>query len=154
MRWISLTAAVLGFFALLVLWASKGDPAFGSSRYMQVFGIFGMVSWCWLLAFFGFGMKTLNFKTRFMTYANEAVLPFYILHQTILLCIGYFVVGWAIPDLLKYVMISTSSFTVIVVLYEYLVRRANILRLLFGMKPKVKLQTVRQDVKGQINAKL
>jgi peptidoglycan/LPS O-acetylase OafA/YrhL len=151
-RWISLAAGVLSFLALFALWAKKGDPAFGSTRYVQVFGIFGMSSWCWLLAFFGFGMKHLNFKTRFMTYANEAVLPFYNLHQTILLCLGYFVVRWAIPDLLKYVLISTSSFALIILLYEYLVRRIDILRALFGMKPKTKHQTVDQ-VAGQYGRK-
>jgi glucan biosynthesis protein C len=151
-RWVSLAAAVLSFFALFTLWGQKGDPAFGSPRYAQVFGIFGVSSWCWLLAFFGFGIKHLNFKTRFMSYANEAVLPFYILHQTVLLSIGYFVVQWDIPDLLKFLIISSSSFATIVVLYEYLVRRVNILRFLFGMKPKTELQIVDQ-ITGQYGRK-
>jgi hypothetical protein len=151
-RWVSLAAGVLSFFILFALWANKGDPTFGSPRYAQVFGIFGMSSWCWLLAFFGFGMKHLNFKTRFMTYANEAVLPFYILHQTVLLCIGYFVVRWAIPDLLKYVLISTSSFALIVVLYEYVVRRINLLRILFGMKPTLKAQTTSPKIQEPLEA--
>ncbi|MFN2152188.1 MAG: acyltransferase family protein, partial [Anaerolineales bacterium] len=151
-RWISLAAGVLSFFALFALWASKGDPSFGSSRWTQVFGIFGMSSWCWLLAFFGFGMKHLNFKTRFMTYANEAVLPFYILHQTVLLCIGYFVVRWGIPDLLKFFVTSMSSFTLIVVLYEYLVRRINILRILFGMKPMMKTRASSSKIHEPVEA--
>ena len=87
-----------------------------------------------------------------MFYANEAVLPFYILHQTVLLRIGYFVVQWDIPDLLKFLIISSSSFATIVVLYEYLVRRVNILRFLFGMKPKTELQIVDQ-ITGQYGRK-
>ena len=67
--------------------------------------------------------------------ANEAVLPFYIMHQTVLLSVGYFVVQWTIPDLLKWAVISVLSFTVIVVLYVFLVRPINLLRVLFGMKP-------------------
>jgi hypothetical protein len=63
------------------------------------------------------------------------VLPFYVLHQTVLLAVGYFVVGWAIPDLLKYLVIAASSFALIMVIYEFLVRRHNLLRFLFGMKP-------------------
>ncbi|MFL7869501.1 MAG: acyltransferase family protein, partial [Anaerolineales bacterium] len=152
MRWVSFAVASLGSLALLALWAAKGDPIFGSPRYAQVFGIFGMSSWCWLLAFFGFGMQHLNFKTKFMAYANEAVLPFYILHQTVLLCVGYFVTRWSIPDPFKFILISSSSFLSVIVIYEYLVRRVNLLRVLFGMKPKARLQTTGQEVKGQIGA--
>ncbi len=92
-------------------------------------------SWCCILAILGFGFKHLNFSTPFVRYANEAVLPFYVLHQTVLLSVGYFVVQWAVPDLLKYVLIAPTSFIIIVGLYEFLVRRNNLLRILFGMKP-------------------
>jgi hypothetical protein len=152
-RWISLAIAVMGFLGLGVIWAGQGDPVFGSPRYAQVFGIFGMCSWCWLLAFFGFGMKHLNFKTNFLSYANEAILPFYILHQTVLLCIGYFVTQWNIPDLLKFFLISSSSFFVIMAVYEYLIRRVNILRVLFGMKTKTKEQTMGKNVSPLITSR-
>ena len=77
----------------------------------------------------------MNFATARLKYANEAVLPFYILHQTVLLCVGYFVVQWAIPDLLKWAIILLVSFPIIMLLYEFLVRRFNLMRFLFGMKP-------------------
>lgn len=135
-RWISLGAGALCLLALLALWTSKGDPIFGTARYAQVFGIFGIGSWCWILAFFGFGSKYLKRSTRFLTYANQAVLPFYIMHQTVLLIIGYYVTRWQIPDLLKFVVISGSSFILIAIFYEFVIRRINVLRILFGMKPR------------------
>ena len=66
------------------------------------------------------------------------MLPFYILHQTVLLSVGYFVVPLAIPDLLKWAIILLVSFALIMVLYEFLVRRFNVLRFLFGMKLRPK----------------
>ena len=48
---------------------------------------------------------------------------------------GYFVVQWAIPDLLKWLIIVPVSFVIIMTLYEFLVRRFNVMRVLFGMKP-------------------
>ena len=51
-----------------------------------------------------------------------------------LICVGYFIVQWPIPDFLKWVVILVLSFAVIMGLYEYLVRRINVLRFLFGMK--------------------
>ena len=141
-RWISLSAGGLCLLALLPLWAAQGDPAFGSMRYLQVFGIFGLGSWCWILAFFGFGFEHLTRSTPWLAYVNEAVLPFYIMHQTVLLTIGYFVTRWPIPDLLKFVVISGSSFLLIAVVYEFLIRRINVLRVAFGMKPRAE-QVVR-----------
>lgn len=75
------------------------------------------------------------FRTRFTDYGNEAVLPFYILHQPVLLTIGYFVIPLAIPATLKWAVIMPASFLVIMILYEFGVRRVNVLRFLFGMKP-------------------
>jgi hypothetical protein len=101
----------------------------------MIFSIYGLSSWCWILAIWGFGMQHLNFSTPSLRYANSAVLPFYVMHQTVLLVVGYFVVGWAVPDLLKFGVISLSSFVLILVVYELVVRRSNLPRVLFGMKP-------------------
>jgi peptidoglycan/LPS O-acetylase OafA/YrhL len=97
--------------------------------------VYGLWAWCWVLAILGFGMKHLNYNTPILQRANEAVLPFYILHQPVLLCVGFFVVRWAIPGLLKWLIIMPTSFIIIVALYEFLVRRFNVMRVLFGMKP-------------------
>ena len=91
--------------------------------------------WPVLFAILGFAMQHLTFSNRFLAYGNEAVLPFYILHQNVLLWVGFFVVGWAIPDLAKYGIIMLTSFVLCVLLYEYLVRRFNVLRISFGLKP-------------------
>ena len=139
-RWLSLVMALVSVGAFLFLSFHYEMLAFGTLRYTVVFGLRGMGSWCSVVAILGFGRKHLDFSTPFVKYANEAVLPFYILHQTVLLCVGYFVVQWAIPDLLKWAIILLASFAIIMGLYEFLVRRFNILRFLFGMKLVVKQQ--------------
>jgi glucan biosynthesis protein C len=105
--------------------------------------LLSLSAWSWLLAVFGFGMKHLNRNTPFLKYANEAVLPFYILHQTAIVCLGYFVVQWAIPDWLKFVFVLTVSFLVSMGVYHLLVRPFNLLRFMFGMKPTVRTSAVR-----------
>jgi len=92
------------------------------------------VQWFWILSLMGFGMAYLKSTNPLQSYANEAVLPFYILHQTVLLSIGYFVVRWQIPDVLKWAIIAVVSFAAILLIYEYLVRRWAVMRWLFGMK--------------------
>jgi hypothetical protein len=93
-----------------------------------------LVCWSWLLVVFGFGMQHLNFNKPILKYANEAVLPFYIMHQTVIVFLGFFILGWAIPDLLKFIIILLISFGVVLLIYQFLVRRYNLLRFLFGMK--------------------
>jgi glucan biosynthesis protein C len=132
-RWWSLAGIGVAVIALLAV--AGDEPVFGTPLYTLNFSLYGLLSWCCVLAILGFGIGHLTFSTPFLRYANEAVLPFYILHQTVILSVGYFVVQWAIPDLLKFVIIATISFAIIMLLYEFLVRRFNVLRFLFGMRP-------------------
>jgi glucan biosynthesis protein C len=137
LRWLSLAMAVVLVGSFISLWGLGDGPPFGSARYALAFGLRGLSSWCWILAILGFGIRHLRSSTPFVRYANEAVLPFYILHQTVLLGMGYLVVQWAIPSLLRWAIILLASFAIIMALYELLVRRFNVMRILFGMKPKV-----------------
>jgi len=90
----------------------------------------------WIIAIIGFGEKYLNFNNRFLGYANAAVLPFYILHQFVLLLIGYWVVQWQINALVKYIVIASLSFIAIMGLYDIIIKRFQITRFLFGLKLK------------------
>ena len=138
LRWISLPLGLILVVASIFLVGLAELPAFGTWRYMLAWGVRALGSWCCILAILGFGRKYLNYTTPFLAYANEAVLPFYILHQTVVMGVGYFVVQWAIPALLKWLIVVPVSFAIIMVLYEFLVRRYNVMRFLFGMKPRPK----------------
>jgi glucan biosynthesis protein C len=91
-------------------------------------------AWSWLFAILGFGMRFLAFDRPVLSYANEGVLPFYILHQTVLLSIGYFIMNWEIPDALKWAVVFISSFAIIILLYVLFIRKFDLLRFMFGMK--------------------
>jgi glucan biosynthesis protein C len=97
-----------------------------------------VATWCTILGILGTGARLLSFNHKNLSYANEAVLPFYILHQPVLLVIGYFVVQWSLPIPIKYAIILIIAFCVIMAIYELLVRRWSVLRFLFGMKAKRK----------------
>ncbi len=138
LRWIALTTGILTFAFILWVVLSFGNPVFGTPLYAFGMLVQALGTWGWLLAILGFGSQYLNRNSRFLSYANEAVLPFYILHQTVIISIGFYVVQWSAGVGLKYLTISTTSFVVIMLVYELLVRRINILRFLFGMKPERK----------------
>jgi len=134
MRWLSLGLGLALTPAYLFLEFQTRFPALYPLADPLVDPLDCLVAWSWLLAVIGFGMQHLSFNTPFLKYANEAVLPFYILHQTVIVSLGYFAVQWAIPDLLKFLIILSGSFMIVMGLYEFLVRRFNVMRWLFGMK--------------------
>ena len=134
MRWLSLGAGIVMTPAYLFLEFQTLYPELHPLGGALKDLLNCLVSWSWLLVVFGFGMQHLKVNTPFLKYANEAVLPFYIIHQTVIVTLGYSIVSWPIPDWLKFFIILLSSFGLTAILYEFLVRRNNILRFLFGMK--------------------
>ena len=97
-------------------------------------GIRSMNTWCWLLSFLAFSSKYLRKSNRVLKYANTAVLPFYVLHQTVIILIAFFLLKWEAGLLLKWPALGVLSFIVIMFLYHVIIRRIRFLRFLFGMR--------------------
>lgn len=91
-------------------------------------------AWAWVLTFIGIAKKYMSFNHRFLKYANTAVLPFYILHQTVIVLVGYYVVQMNASMPLKYILIAIISFITILTIYESTIKRFSPIRSLFGMK--------------------
>jgi glucan biosynthesis protein C len=116
---------------------SNAVPAVGySAARFGALGLFTLCGWCWIVAFLGMARKFLSFSNRFLSYANEAVLPFYVLHHMVIIGVGSYVIRWDIPVLAMYLLIIAMSFTIIMLLYEFAVKRTNVTRFLFGMRTK------------------
>ena len=98
----------------------------------------GFVPWFFILALLAYGRRLLNFTNRFLKYFAEGAYPIYILHQTIIMAIAFFVVQWSLGVAAKYAIIVALSFAGTVLAYDILVRRTNVTRFLFGMKPQQK----------------
>lgn len=92
--------------------------------------------WCMILGLLGLGHRFLMAPGRVLTYATEAAYPFYILHQTVIVAIAYFVVRWDWPSGFKFAAIAVASFALGLLVYEVAVRRWGPVRFVFGMKPK------------------
>ncbi len=122
----------LYLFGPLGQWETNPDYSIGYLLYQVLRSV---NTWAWIFVLLSLGSRRLNFSNQTLQYTNEAVLPFYIPHQTVILLIGFFVVQWPIGIPLKYLIISTSSFTITITFYE-LVKRFNVTRFLFGMRPK------------------
>lgn len=91
--------------------------------------------WLWILGILAYGFTYLNKPNKKLSYLNEAVYPFYILHQTIIIMIGYPLSQWAGLNIYgEGAVIIVGTFGLCFILYEYVIRRVGVLRFLFGMK--------------------
>lgn len=135
---VALGLAIICMGILLGLWQTDRIPdrAYTLS-YLLYQGFRGCNAWFWVLALLGLGQRFLNFNSKLLLYANEAAYPFYLLHQTVLVAIAFYVVHWNIGVMAKFWIISTASLIATIALYELLIRRFNIPRFLFGLKPAV-----------------
>jgi glucan biosynthesis protein C len=87
----------------------------------------------WLLALLGLAHRYLTMSNRLLSYGRKAVLPFYILHQSVIVAIGFMISTIAMPLYLKYPLLVALSFLAIMGIYS-LIRQSRVLMFLFGSK--------------------
>lgn len=100
-------------------------------------GFFNQVfMWSWLLGLFGLASKYFKRKSNIIIYCNRAVYPFYILHQTIIIILAYWIMdaNWSL--LIKLTFLVLGTFIICWLLYELLIKRIKILRIVMGVKEK------------------
>ena len=92
--------------------------------------------WSWILVLFAYGAQYLNQQSAWLAYCNRAVYPFYILHQTITIIIGYFLMdlNWNLS--FKFLLLTLGTFAGSALIYELLIRRIKLLWPVFGLKAK------------------
>jgi glucans biosynthesis protein C len=93
-----------------------------------------LVIWCMIMAICGFAKHHLNFSNSFVKYANRAVYPFYILHQTVIIIIGFYIADYQVHHLIKFFFIVISTFGVCGMIYHFWIRPFAVMRLFFGVK--------------------
>jgi glucans biosynthesis protein C len=136
-RFLFLVTALVCVVVLFSLFWWRLELPKVQDKTLYVYGVLNSVHvWTLILAVLGFAKRHLNFTNRFLEYANQAVYPFYILHQTIIVAFGYFVVQWPFPILIKLCILMLLSFLAIAATYHFVIRPYTVLRLLFGLKIK------------------
>jgi surface polysaccharide O-acyltransferase-like enzyme len=105
----------------------------GWTAYMVLRG-FNM--WFWILAVLALGKRFLFFTNRTLGYVSEATYPFYILHMTVVVLVGFPVMKWNLGIGGRYLFVVIASILATIGTYEVLVRRWKVARFLFGMRPR------------------
>lgn len=132
---ISVVCIVSLIIATIEGWLSELENAASySAGYMFYQLLISITMWSMTIAALYAAMSLLNFSNKILRYANQAILPFYILHEPVIIIIAFFALAWDIPSGMKYVFVTTASLLVTLTIYEFLIRRIKAIRWLFGMK--------------------
>jgi glucan biosynthesis protein C len=139
-RYVVLVAAIAAYATLRMAWPPVGEnPAtLPFAEAIAWAAVSAVNQLAWVLTVVGFLTRRLNRGSPMLTYATEAALPVYILHQTLIVFIVYqlHLVDWP----LGVKIVVTLGFTLAgsLMLYEIFVRRSRVLRVLFGVKPRAR----------------
>lgn len=109
-------------WALLVPW-------YGIERAARA-----LYTWSALLAIFGWGYVLLDRPFRWLPYATEAVYPWYILHQSLIVPLAFVLIPLRLGPVVEPLLVSGGTIAGCLLLHEFVIRRVGVLRPLFGLK--------------------
>jgi peptidoglycan/LPS O-acetylase OafA/YrhL len=133
---LALTLGLVTMASVIALAASSIQPPKYSAGDILSYTLRTANTWLWCIALLGYGQRFLSFGNRTLRYVSEATYPFYLLHQTVIVIVAYFVIRWQAGVAVKYGVIAISSLAATLLVYDLLVKRVGILRVLLGMKPR------------------
>ena len=119
-------------------WDALGEGWRQSPLTYLYLAVFPVIAWSWIMMLVGYAKKYLDKPKPVLSYVNEAIYPFYILHQTLIVILAFYVVQVNESILVKYLFIVALTFLLTMFIYHILIRPYNVMRFFFGMKPKKK----------------
>lgn len=90
-------------------------------------------TWTALLAIFGWSRTLLDRQFRWLPYASEAVFPWYVLHQSLIVPLAFFLSPLQLGPWLEPAMVLAGTVLGCLLLHEFVIRRIRFLRPLFGV---------------------
>lgn len=122
--------------ALFGLYMVSGDilPDENSFWQNQLSGLIVYLNrWLWMITVLGWGHHLLNRPMKWLPYATEAVYPWYILHQTLIIVVGVNLSKLQLGPFIEPMLVLVATLGGCFLLHEFVIRRVRILRPLFGL---------------------
>ena len=91
-------------------------------------------AWFSIVALLAISQRWLNKPSKALSYMTEAVFPWYILHQTLIVMIGYWLTRQGLSIYSESVALILFTFLGCFLINEYFIRRWKWIRPLFGLK--------------------
>jgi hypothetical protein len=137
-RRVFLYLSILSYLCIIsynqLVWMHRDDSV-EISIYLELFEIAlsYLNRWLWMLMVLGYASEYLHKNNACLKYFNAAVYPYYILHQSILIVVAYYLTPFQLGGFWESVIVITTTFTGCFIGFE-IIRRIKYLRPLFGLK--------------------
>ena len=95
-------------------------------------------AWAFIIAALAIAQRNLNKPNKLLSYMNQAIFSWYIIHQTLIILFGYYLTRQGLNMISELLLLITSTFIACYFLHEYVIRRNKYLRPLFGIKVNAK----------------
>lgn len=131
-RFRALVLAAVALPVLIALHVFKG-PTFWDASLRHV--VYAVDQWAVIVAALGFGSRHLRRADGpALRYLTQAIFPCYLAHQTILVVVAFALKPYGLPGAVEAALLIAATLGGSLAVYEA-VRRANVLRPLWGLKP-------------------
>jgi surface polysaccharide O-acyltransferase-like enzyme len=148
-RWTTFAVAMLGLVIELGLrWLGRHPPAEPLPEWASQVPWYAiercgraLYTWSALLAIFGWGRVWLDRPFRWLPYCTEAVFPWYVLHQTLIIALAYHLVPLHLGPITEAALVVGGTIAGCLLLHEFVIRRSGVLRPLFGLKRRTAVKS-------------
>lgn len=126
----ALYLGLICFTGMLIIWQFEdGYIRHFTEAFLKIVNL-----WSWTLVLLGYAAEYKNKPSPLLKYANRAVYPFYILHQTVTISIAYYIkdLDWGL--LTKATTLIIGTFFICWFIYHFVILKIQILHPLFGLK--------------------
>ena len=139
-QWKIAFAAAVAFSVAMFIWAWPGDVTERfevpfSSRYVLFWSVYALGGWAWSVALLG-AARTMKVRpSRILDRARRLLNPFYMLHQTIIVVLAFYLVRAGHGAIPTFVGVAVGAFAATTVL-SAVVERWHLTRALFGVRTR------------------
>ncbi|NOT73534.1 MAG: acyltransferase family protein [Cyclobacteriaceae bacterium] len=131
----------LGILSSLTIIAFLLDETFRNAAFDPKYNIYhvivsvplGLSAFAWTLYFVSLFSRKFNFNVPILAELNKSILPVYILHQSIIVVAGYYIIKYVENGLLEFALIVLITIISLIVIYNF-IKLFKATRFLFGMK--------------------
>lgn len=147
MRFGTLIAAVVLSPGYVILASSLGWPGGYDLISAGIALLRNLCVWLLILALMGLADTYLNKPSRTLSYLNGASYPVYVLHQSVMMVVAYYVVAADLSPAMKYIAIALGTLAACMALYEGF-RHLAPTRFILGIKASPRRKKAKPEIQA------
>lgn len=134
---IGATFVAISAIVLTPLWANWEWTA--EQWFVDIIRAWRIIyAWAVIMTLLGAAQEYLNRPSKALSYLTDAVFPYYILHQTLIVVAGVYFASMGLSAPIEFLLVLVATVAGCALMHEFVIRRVALLRPLFGLPMKAK----------------